>query len=60
MGSKKAPLPPPIDISSAESFRRKLENLYARRSALTTLIASLEEYDRVRARRFEDRKRQPA
>jgi len=32
-------------------YRRKLERLYARRTALVSLIQSLEDYQRMRAKR---------
>ena len=35
-------------------LRKELEQLRARRMAITTLIASLEDYDRFRLRRFGD------
>jgi hypothetical protein len=35
-------------------LRKELEQLHARRMAITTLIESLEDYDRLRVRRFED------
>ena len=41
--------PPP-----ARTYRKELEYLYARRSAIDTLIQSLEEYDRFRAIRTEN------
>jgi len=36
--------------TSSQPFRRELKYLYARRMAIDTLIHSLEEYDRFRAR----------
>jgi hypothetical protein len=39
---------------------RQLEELYARRSAIETLIQSLEEYHRNHAKRFEIRKQRTA
>jgi len=47
--------PPP-----ARPYRKELEYLYARRSAIDTLIQSLEEYDRFRAIRGENSKRKSA
>ena len=41
-------------------FGRQLQDLYARRSAIETLIASLEDYERFRAKRFDPRKRKTA
>jgi hypothetical protein len=47
--------------ASVRAYRQELEHLYARRSAVDSLIESLEEYDRVReAARAEDSKRQTA
>jgi hypothetical protein len=39
---------------------RQLEDLYARRSAVDSLIQSLEDYERFRARTFDIRKRRTA
>jgi hypothetical protein len=50
-------LPP---TSPARPNRKELEYLYARRSAIDSLIQSLEEYDRFRARRLEEPKRKTA
>lgn len=36
-------------------YQRQLESLYARRSAVETLIQSLEDYQRFRAQRLEQR-----
>jgi hypothetical protein len=41
----------------ARTYRKELEYLYARRSAIDTLIQSLEEYDRYRSIRAENRKK---
>jgi cell division protein FtsB len=38
----------------SRGLRKELEQLHARRMAITTLIESLEDYDRFRMRRFED------
>jgi hypothetical protein len=46
--------------SPARINRKELEYLYARRSAIDSLIQSLEEYDRFRARRLEVMKRKSA
>ena len=35
--------------SPARTYRKELEYLYARRTAIDTLIQSLEEYDRFRS-----------
>jgi cell division protein FtsB len=50
--------PPSISITVARScgLRKELEQLHARRMAITTLIESLEDYDRFRMRRFGDRR----
>jgi hypothetical protein len=44
----------------ARPFRKELEYLYARRTAIDTLIESLEQYDRFRAIRAESPKRKSA
>ena len=46
--------------SPARLNRKELEYLYARRSALDSLIQSLVEYDRFRTRRLELTKRKTA
>ena len=47
--------------ASARAYRQELEYLYARRSAIDSLIESLEEYDRSReVARAEDSRRQTA
>jgi hypothetical protein len=46
--------------SPARINRKELEYLYARRSAIDSLIQSLEEYDRFRARQMEEPKRKSA
>jgi hypothetical protein len=46
--------------SPARINRKELEYLYARRMAIDTLIQSLQEYDRFRARRMEEPKRKSA
>jgi len=46
--------------SPARPNRKELQYLYARRTAIDTLIQSLEEYDRFRARRVEEPKRKTA
>jgi hypothetical protein len=47
--------------ASVLAYRQELEYLYARRSALDSLIESLEEYDRFReSARTEDSERQTA
>jgi hypothetical protein len=47
--------------ASALAYRQELEYLYARRSAIDSLIESLEEYDRFReASRTEDSQRRMA
>ena len=53
---KKGASPP----SPTRQNRKELEYLYARRTAINTLIQSLEEYDRFRARRTEEQKRKTA
>ena len=39
----------PVKLQASESYRRRLAHLYARKSAIDSLIASLEVYDRYRA-----------
>ena len=41
-------------------YGRQLESLYARRSAVETLIRSLEDYQRFRAQRMESRESKTA
>lgn len=38
-----------VTLNPVRNYERQLEQLYARRSAIDSLIASLEEYDRYRA-----------
>ena len=38
----------------SRGLHKELEQLHARRMAITTLIESLEDYDRFRMRHFED------
>jgi hypothetical protein len=47
MFAKKAPV-----AADAPSFRKELESLYARRSAIDALIRSLEDYNRCRKSRL--------
>jgi hypothetical protein len=42
------------------AYREELEYLYARRSTVDTLIESLEDYDRFRETRTDERERQMA
>ena len=46
--------------ASVLAYRQELEYLYARRSAIDNLIESLEEYDRFRETRTDERERQMA
>ena len=46
--------------SPARVNRKELEYLYARRTAIDSLIQSLEEYDRFRAQRMEEPRRKTA
>jgi hypothetical protein len=39
--------------ASTPPYRKELESLYARRSALASVIARLEDYDRFRAKRVQ-------
>jgi hypothetical protein len=56
MSVKKSPIP----ISSARTFRKELDELYARRHAIDSLIESLEEYDRFREKSTEEDGRKTA
>ena len=49
-----------VMIDTVRDYQRELEYLYARRSAIDSLIQSLEEYDRFRARQMEEPKRKSA
>lgn len=50
----------PVMIASARISRKNLEHLYARRSAIDALIASLQEYNRFREMRSSVDKRKTA
>jgi hypothetical protein len=50
---------PPVSASTG-AYRLELDYLYARRSAIDSLIESLEEYDRSRETPTEDGERQTA
>lgn len=39
----------PVTFAAIRDFQKELEYLYARKSAIDSLIASLEEYERYRA-----------
>jgi hypothetical protein len=43
----------PVDFPQALVYQKQLELLYARRSAIDSLIRSLVDYDRLRLRRLE-------
>ena len=49
-----------IVIPSVRSYDRELASMYQRRSALDSLIASLETYERFRAKSETGRKRKTA
>jgi hypothetical protein len=53
---KKYPTNISITVAHSRGLRKELEQLHARRMAITTLIESLEDYDRFRLRRFGDRR----
>ena len=53
---KKSSSPISITLTRSRGLRKELEQLHARRMAITTLIESLEDYDRFRMRRFGDRR----
>jgi len=42
-----------VDFTQALLYQKQLELLYARRSAIDSLIRSLVDYDRLRLRRLE-------
>jgi len=46
--------------ASVSAYRQELDYLYARRSAINSLIESLEEYDRCREAPTKDGERQTA
>lgn len=50
----------PPSFMSARDFRKELEYLYARRSAVDSLIQSLEQYDRFQVRQLEAPERRTA
>ena len=50
----------PAKIQASENYRRELAHLYARKSAIDSLIASLEVYDRYRAAVQSKRERKTA
>jgi predicted nuclease with TOPRIM domain len=50
----------PPHISSTQGHQEELENLYARRAKIDSLIRTLEEYDRLRTRWQETEKRKSA
>jgi hypothetical protein len=50
----------PVKVQARENYRHELARLYARRSAIDTLIASLEVYDRYRATARTRRERKSA
>jgi len=51
----KSPSSTPENVLTIRDLDKQLEDLYARRAAVETLIQSLEDYERFRARRFEIR-----
>jgi hypothetical protein len=50
----------PPDSAPAPVYRKELEYLYARRSAIDSLIESLEDYDRFRGNRTAESELQTA
>jgi hypothetical protein len=50
----------PVEIGPSRLSQKQLEDLYARRSAIDALIASLEEYNRFRSTRIVEDKRKLA
>ena len=57
MFAKKPASPAP---SPDHGYKKELEYLHARKSALDSLIQSLEDYNRFRSTRTDDRKRETA
>jgi hypothetical protein len=49
-----------VTINTVRDYQRELEHLHARKSAIDSLIASLEEYERFRAVKPTDRDRKSA
>jgi len=60
MFAKKSPSPSPPSYYSKGGYRKELDYLYARRSAVDALIQKLEDYDRFRARPAANRKAKTA
>jgi hypothetical protein len=56
MSAKLYRMAPPV----GGQYRLRLEQLYARRAAIDTVIDDLKEYSRLRAKRAEERKRKTA
>jgi hypothetical protein len=56
----KKQIPVSVSVVSALAYRKELDSLYARRSAIDTLIESLLKYDRCRKTLADRRERQPA
>ncbi len=50
----------PIRIDDPSYYRKQLQNLYARRFTINTLIESLERYDRFQPKSETGRKRKTA
>ena len=48
---------PPAGIANLRQLQGRLDRLYAQRTALEALLASLEDYHRTREKRLKDRKR---
>jgi hypothetical protein len=49
-----------VIIDTVRNYERELEHLYARKSAIDSLIASLEEYNRYRTVKQADKQRKSA
>jgi len=56
MSVKKNPSTISISVGRSRQLQKELEQLHARRMAITMLIESLEDYDRFRVRRVADQR----
>ena len=56
----KKEIPASANLPARTAYRKELEYLYARRLAIDTLIESLQDYDRYRVVRTDERKLQTA
>jgi len=51
---------PPLSTAPVQAYQKELQLLYERRMAIDTLIRSLVDYDRLRAKRMETLKEKTA